>query len=67
MRPEVGRKFGMLLDEFTQEVYEGFLTGNDQIVIGSIGPVDFFNEIIDERRTVFEKLVKVICLCPAFN
>ncbi|KAI9836470.1 MAG: hypothetical protein M1819_001502 [Sarea resinae] len=60
MSPEIGRKLGMPLDAFTDEAYRGLASGSDQIVIGSIGPSDTFNEIIDKRRTTFENLSKMM-------
>lgn len=53
---EKGRAFGMPLDEFTNEAHRGLLEGKDQIIIGSIGPADIFNEIVDKRRQGFENL-----------
>lgn len=60
MGAERGRQFGMPIDAFTEEAYQGILSGKDQIVIGSIGPADTFNEIIDKRRTAFENLSQLI-------
>jgi len=60
MGPEVGRKLGMPIDIFTGAAYEGIVSGKDQIVIGSIGPEDTFNEIVDKRRTAFENFAKML-------
>ncbi|KAJ5545079.1 hypothetical protein N7535_006532 [Penicillium sp. DV-2018c] len=60
MGEDVGRQLGMPLDAFTQQVYQGLADGKDQIVIGSIGPVDTFNGIVDSRRTAFENLSKMM-------
>ena len=60
MGEEAGRKLGMPLDAFTEEAYEELSSGKDQIIIGSIGPADTFNEIIDKRRAAFEALTKMI-------
>lgn len=60
MDAEKGRQFGMPVDAFTEEAYQGIFSGKDQIIIGSIGPADTFNEIVDKRRTAFEDLSKLI-------
>ena len=60
MGEDAGRQLGMPLDAFTQQVYQGLAEGKDQIVIGSIGPVDTFNGIVDNRRNAFENLSKMM-------
>ena len=55
-----GRQLGMPLDSFTDAAYEGIAAGKDQIVVGSIGPADTFNEIIDKRRDTFTFLAKMM-------
>ncbi|KAJ5726257.1 uncharacterized protein N7483_007614 [Penicillium malachiteum] len=47
---EAGRTVGMPLDIFIQ----------DQIVIGSIGPAEIFNGIVDNRGIAFENLAKIM-------
>lgn len=60
MGVEAGRNLGMPLDAFTEQAYQGLAEGKDQIVIGSIGPAETFNEIIDKRRTAFGNLSKMM-------
>lgn len=55
-----GRKLGMPLGAFTDEAYKGLASGSDQVIIGSVGPADTFNEIIDKRRTAFQNLAKLM-------
>lgn len=57
---EKGRGLGMPLDEFTEKAYHGLAEGKDQIVIGSIGPEDTFNEIINKRRIAFRNLARMM-------
>ncbi|GIK02005.1 hypothetical protein Aspvir_006048 [Aspergillus viridinutans] len=57
---EIGSKVGMPLDTFTELAFEGLVAGQDQIVIGNIGPAETFNAIIDQRRKAFEDLAKMI-------
>ena len=57
---EDGKQLGMPLGAFTDLAYKGLASGSDQVVIGTIGPADTFNEIIDKRRTAFENLAKMI-------
>ena len=55
MGEEAGRNFGMPLDVFIEQAYQGLAAGRDQIVVvDSIGPTETFNEIIDKRRAAFE-------------
>lgn len=60
MGEEAGRKLGMPLAAFTELAYKDMAAGLDQIVIGSVGPADIFNEIIDKRRAAFELLAKMM-------
>lgn len=60
MSPESGRKLGMPVHTFVDETYRGLVSGSDQVIIGSIGPVDTFNEIIDKRRNAFQNLAKMM-------
>ena len=60
MDEEKGRQLGMPLGAFTDEAYKRLASGEDQIVIGSIGPADAFNEIVDKRRNAFENLAKMM-------
>ncbi|KAJ5261283.1 hypothetical protein N7478_011878 [Penicillium angulare] len=53
---EKGRAFGMPLDQFTDAAHKDLLAGQDQIIIGAIGPADIFKEIVDKRRQGFENL-----------
>ena len=60
MGEEAGRRLGMPLNAFTEEAYKELAAGNDQIVIGSVGPAETFNEIIDKRRSAFNTLAKLM-------
>ena len=60
MGEEAGRRFGMPLNAFTKEAYKELAAGNDEIVIGSIGPSETFNEIVNKRRSVFNALAKLM-------
>ena len=50
----------MPLDQFTDAAYNGLAAGKDQIVVGSIGLSETFNEIIDKRRGLSEFLTKMM-------
>lgn len=60
MGKEVGSKLGMPLDAFADLAFQRLVAGQDQIVIGSIGPAERFNAIIDQRRAAFEDLAEVM-------
>lgn len=60
MGEERGRQLGMPLNAFIDEAYKGLASGSDQVVVGSIGPADAFNDIIDKRRVAFENFAKMM-------
>lgn len=60
MGHESGRQLGMPVRAYVDETYQGLDSGSDQVVVGSIGPADTFNEIIDKRRDAFQNLAKMM-------
>ena len=50
----------MPVDKFTDIAYDGLLSGSDQIVIGSVGPAEEFNQIVHSRRKAVENLGKMM-------
>lgn len=60
MGHETGRQLGMPLRAYVDETYKGLVSGSDQVVVGSIGPADTFNEIVDKRRNTFQNLAKMM-------
>lgn len=60
MENNSGRQLGMPLQAFVDEAFKGLASGSDQVVIGSIGPAETFNEIIDKRRSAFQNLAKMM-------
>ncbi|KAB8239047.1 oxidoreductase, short-chain dehydrogenase/reductase family [Aspergillus alliaceus] len=53
-------KLGMPLDNFADLAFKGLLAGQDHIVIGSIGPAERFNAIVDQRRAASEDLAETM-------
>lgn len=43
----------MPLKEFCEQVYAALVRGDDQIVIGSIGPREKFMAVVEGRRGIF--------------
>ena len=66
MGEEVGRKLGMPLDVFTEEAFKGVCSGNDQIIIGNLGPgagiipSAEFDALVNKRRSTFTSLAKLM-------
>lgn len=60
MSLEAGRKLGMPVHAYVDETYKGLVAGSDQVIVGSVGPADTFNEIIDKRRNAFQNLAKMM-------
>lgn len=60
MENNSGRQLGMPVQAFVDEAFKGLASGSDQVVIGSIGPAETFNEIIDKRRSAFQNLAKIM-------
>ena len=50
----------MPLEQFCNDAYNGLASGQDQVVIGSIGPKDKFMDVVDKRRGLFEFLAKML-------
>lgn len=57
---EAGRKVGMPLDAFIEEAYAGLITGKDLVSIGSFGPPEVFNDIVEKRMSLFNSLTKMM-------
>ncbi|KAI4187644.1 MAG: hypothetical protein L6R41_002669 [Letrouitia leprolyta] len=57
---ERGRAMGMPLDQFCDQAYDGLAKGQDQVVIGSIGPSENFMDVVNKRRGAFDFLAKMI-------
>ena len=60
MDHDTGRQLGMPAHTFVDEVFKGLESGSDQVIVGSIGPADTFNEIVDKRRNAFQNLAKMM-------
>ncbi|KAI4243562.1 MAG: hypothetical protein L6R40_003385 [Gallowayella cf. fulva] len=60
MGPERGRAMGMPLGQFCDLAYDGLAKGQDQVIIGSIGPPDDFMDVVNKRRGAFDFLAKMI-------
>ena len=60
MSPEKGRQLGMPVRQYVDETCKGLASGSDQVIVGSVGPADTFNEIVDKRRRTFENLAKMM-------
>ena len=60
MDHDTGRQLGMPVQPFVDEVFKGLESGSDQVIVGSIGPADTFNEIVDKRRNAFQNLAKMM-------
>jgi hypothetical protein len=57
---EVGRNFGMPIEDFTEEAYDGLAAGKEQIFIGTIGPAEIFRDIVEKRTSLFQFLAKMM-------
>lgn len=51
---------GMPLGQFCDLAYDGLAKGQDQVIIGSIGPPDDFMDVVNKRRGAFDFLAKMI-------
>lgn len=63
MGVEVGRNLGMPLDKFTEDAYQGLLTGEDTIAVGAImlpGAKETIADIVTKRRSMFTALSDLI-------
>lgn len=65
MGDEQGPKMGMPVEEFTDQAFKGLTSGQDHIVIGSIGlgpspAAEAFHEVVAKRNFAFERLAEMI-------
>ncbi len=50
---EAGAKLGMPVDEFAEQAYTALARGEEEVVIGSVGPKEQFDAILKNRRGAF--------------
>jgi len=58
-----GRNMGMPLSVFTDAAWRGLAEGSDHVIVGTIGPggkEEKYNEVIKNRREIFEWLSKIM-------
>jgi hypothetical protein len=65
MGEEVGRKFGMPVDEFTEIAYTALAAGKDEVIIGTVGlgkgyDKEKFHAIVNGRRDAFQWLADIM-------
>ncbi len=53
---EAGAKLGMPVDEFSEQAYTALARGEEEVVIGSVGPKEQFDAILQNRRGAFRWL-----------
>ncbi|KAL4998772.1 hypothetical protein BDV10DRAFT_194105 [Aspergillus recurvatus] len=51
-----GATIGMPLDEFINETFRGLQKGLDQVIVGNVVDKETFLDIVEKRRSLFEKL-----------
>ncbi|RDW93870.1 oxidoreductase, short-chain dehydrogenase/reductase family [Aspergillus mulundensis] len=55
-----GAKIGMPLNQFIDEAFSGLQKGLDQVIVGSVMDKETFFDIVEKRRSMFEKLAAVM-------
>jgi hypothetical protein len=60
MGAEAGGKFGMPLDAFTNQAFDGIASGKDEVYVGTLLNSDKFLDLVDMRRTMVEGLAAVM-------
>ncbi|KAL4979711.1 hypothetical protein BDW66DRAFT_157162 [Aspergillus desertorum] len=51
-----GAQMGMPLDQFVDEAFSGLQKGLDQVIVGNVVDKETFFDIVEKRRSLFEKL-----------
>ena len=51
-----GATIGMPLDQFINEAFSGLQKGLDQVIVGNVVDNETFHDIVQKRRSLFEKL-----------
>ncbi len=60
MGKEDGRKLGMPIGAFTEQAFEGLMSGSDEIIIGGPAPKEVFDEVLAKRRMLFNNLATLL-------
>jgi len=60
MGKEDGRKLGMPIGAFTEQAFEGLMSGSDEIIIGGPAPKEVFDEVVAKRRMLFNNLATLL-------
>lgn len=55
-----GAKFGMPVEAYVNETYQGIVEGKDVVQVGDLGPDKIFQDILAKRIGLFDNLSSII-------
>lgn len=57
---EKGRSMGMPVGQYADDAYRALEKGGDEILGGSVGPTEAFQELADQRRKIFDDIAPML-------
>ncbi|KAJ5383470.1 Glucose/ribitol dehydrogenase [Penicillium concentricum] len=57
---EKGRGMGMPVEQYAEDAYQALETGSDEIIGGSVGPTEVFQDLADKRRKIFDEFAPML-------
>ncbi|CAI7618185.1 unnamed protein product [Penicillium glandicola] len=55
-----GRGMGMPVEQYAEDAYQALETGSDEILGGSVGPTEVFQDLADRRRKIFDEIAPML-------
>jgi hypothetical protein len=55
-----GRSMGMPIEQYAEDAYQALQRGSDEILGGSVEPVDNLQELADKRREIFDEFAPML-------
>lgn len=57
---EKGRGMGMPVEQYAEDAYQALKIGSDEILGGSVGPTEVFQDLADKRRKIFDDFAPML-------
>ncbi|KGO51987.1 Glucose/ribitol dehydrogenase [Penicillium expansum] len=57
---EKGRGMGMPVEEYAEDAYQALEMGSDEILGGSVGPTEIFQDLAEKRRQIFDEFAPML-------
>lgn len=57
---EKGRGMGMPVEQYAEDAYRALEMGSDEMLGGSVGPTEVFQDLADTRRKIFDEFAPML-------